>query len=87
MEASQDDRYREASAAYGAALERLAGANEADPDDHRRLLQEIYLALWRSFAGWDARCSPGSSSSRREPCRTAIRLDRRIAELGSLESQ
>ena len=57
MEGSQDDRYREVAAAYGAALERLAGAYEADPDHRRDLLQEIHLALWRSFAGWDVRCS------------------------------
>ena len=56
MEGSQDDRYREAAAAYGAALERLARAYEADADYRRDLLQEIHLALWRSFAGWDARC-------------------------------
>jgi RNA polymerase sigma-70 factor (ECF subfamily) len=54
---TQDDRYLEAAAAYGAALERLARAYEADPDHRRDLLQEIHLALWRSFAGWDARCS------------------------------
>ena len=53
----QDNRYREAADAYGAALERLARAYEADPDHRRDLLQEIHLALWRSFAGWDARCS------------------------------
>jgi len=53
----QDDRYREAAAEYGAALERLARVYEADPDHRRDLLQEIHLALWRSFAGWDARCS------------------------------
>jgi DNA-directed RNA polymerase specialized sigma24 family protein len=57
VEGSEDDRYREAAAAYGAALERLACAYEADPDHRRDLLQEIHLALWRSFAGWDARCS------------------------------
>ena len=57
MEGSQDDRYREAAAAYGAALERLANAYEADAEYRRDLLQEIHLALWRSFAGWDARCS------------------------------
>ena len=57
MEGLQDDRYREAADAYGAALERLARAYEADPDHRRDLLQEIHLALWRSFAGWDARCS------------------------------
>ena len=57
VEGSQDDRYREAAAAYGAALERLARVYEADPDHRRDLLQEIHLALWRSFSGWDERCS------------------------------
>ena len=57
VESTQDDRYREAAATYGAALERLARAYEADADCRRDLLQEIHLALWRSFEGWDARCS------------------------------
>jgi len=51
------DLYEEASAAYGPALERLARAYEADPDRRRDLLQEIHLALWRSFASFDGRCS------------------------------
>lgn len=53
----QDDLYREAVAAYGAALERFARGYEADPDRRRDLLQEIHLALWRSFEGFEARCS------------------------------
>jgi RNA polymerase sigma-70 factor (ECF subfamily) len=53
----QDGRYREAAAEYGAALERLARAYEADPDRRRDLLQEIHLALWRSLAGWREQCS------------------------------
>ena len=57
VEAVQDDRYREAVAEYGAALERLARAYENDQDCRRDLLQEIHLALWRSFEGWEARCS------------------------------
>ena len=57
MEGSQDDRYREAVAAYGAALERLARAYEADPDHRRDLLQEIHRALWRSFSIWNKRCA------------------------------
>lgn len=56
-DASQDDLYREAAAAYGDALERLARAYEADPDKRRDLLQEIHFALWRSFGGFDGRCS------------------------------
>ncbi|MGA1983841.1 MAG: RNA polymerase sigma factor [Acidobacteriaceae bacterium] len=42
---------------YGSALERLARAYEADTDVLRDLLQEIHIALWRSFAGFDNRCS------------------------------
>jgi RNA polymerase sigma-70 factor (ECF subfamily) len=53
----QDELYRETAASYGAALDRLARAYEADPDRRRDLLQEIHLALWRSFAGFDGRCS------------------------------
>jgi len=53
----QDDLYREAVTAYGAALERFARGYEADPDRRRDLVQEIHLALWRSFEGFEARCS------------------------------
>ena len=56
-EPSQDERYHEAAAAYGAALERLARAYEFDADRRRDLLQEIHLALWRSLAVFDGRCS------------------------------
>jgi RNA polymerase sigma-70 factor, ECF subfamily len=52
-----DDLYREAADAYGAALERLVRAYEADPDKRRDLLQEIHFALWRSFKGYETRCS------------------------------
>jgi RNA polymerase sigma-70 factor (ECF subfamily) len=54
---SQDDLYQQAAASYGAALHRLARAYEADPEKRRDLLQEIHLALWRSFEGFGARCS------------------------------
>jgi RNA polymerase sigma-70 factor (ECF subfamily) len=52
-----EERYEEASAVFGAALERLARAYEPDPDRRRDLLQEIHIALWRSLAGFDGRCS------------------------------
>jgi RNA polymerase sigma-70 factor, ECF subfamily len=42
---------------YGAGLERLARAYESDPDRRLDLLQEVHLALWRSFASFDGRCS------------------------------
>lgn len=57
MSADQDGRYQEAVADYGRALERLAHGYEADRDSCRDLLQDIHLALWRSFARFDGRCS------------------------------
>ncbi len=53
----QDDLYREAAGTFGAAMERLARAYEADPGRRGDLVQEIHIALWRSFAGFDGRCS------------------------------
>jgi RNA polymerase sigma-70 factor, ECF subfamily len=54
---SQDELYQRAAREYGTALGRLAHAYEADPDRSRDLLQEIHLALWRSFEKFDGRCS------------------------------
>jgi RNA polymerase sigma-70 factor (ECF subfamily) len=54
---TQERLYDEAAATYGAALGRLARGYEANPDARRDLLQEIHLALWRSLAGYDGRCS------------------------------
>jgi len=54
---SQDDLYQQATAAYGDALDRLVRAYELDPDRRRDLLQEIHLALWRSFERFEERCS------------------------------
>lgn len=56
-ERTQDEDYEHAAKLYGPALERLARAYEADPEHRRDLLQEIHVALWRSFAGFDGRCS------------------------------
>jgi len=56
-EPGQDERYHQAAAEYGAALERLARAYEFDAERRRDLLQEIHLALWRSCAMFDGRCS------------------------------
>ena len=53
----QDALYQEINLNYGAALERLAWAYEADRESCRDLLQEIHIALWRSLAGFDQRCS------------------------------
>lgn len=54
---SQDDLYKEASVAYRAALQRLVRAYEADTDKRRDLLQDIHIALWRSFQNFEERCS------------------------------
>jgi RNA polymerase sigma-70 factor (ECF subfamily) len=54
---SKDDLYRQAAAAYGPALQRLARAYEADPDKRRDLLQDIHVAVWRSFEVYEERCS------------------------------
>ena len=53
----QDELYREAADTYGAAMERLARAYEADADRRRDLSQDIHVAIWRSFASFDGRCS------------------------------
>lgn len=54
---SRDACYQEAIDRFGPALDRLAKAYEGDPDKRRDLLQEIHFAIWRSFDGFDGRCS------------------------------
>jgi RNA polymerase sigma-70 factor (ECF subfamily) len=56
-ERSRDDLYRDVAAKYGASLDRLARAYEADPDRRRDLSQDIHFQLWWSFQKYDARCS------------------------------
>jgi RNA polymerase sigma-70 factor (ECF subfamily) len=53
----QERRYQAAAAEFGPALERLARGYEGDPDQRRDLVQEIHVALWRSFETYDGRCS------------------------------
>jgi RNA polymerase sigma-70 factor, ECF subfamily len=55
--ASREDLYEEAVRTHGAALDRLARAYEFNPDKRLDLLQDIHLALWRSLANFDGRCS------------------------------
>jgi len=57
MTADQDARYAEAVAQWGAALQRIARAHEADPERRRDLLQDMHVILWKSFASFDGRCS------------------------------
>lgn len=53
----QDKQYEQAAGEFGGALSRLARGYEADPEKRQDLLQEIHLALWRSFEGFDERCA------------------------------
>jgi RNA polymerase sigma-70 factor (ECF subfamily) len=53
----QNERYLKAAAVFSGAMERLARGYEADRELRKDLLQEIHLALWRSMASFDGRCS------------------------------
>jgi RNA polymerase sigma-70 factor, ECF subfamily len=53
----QDGLFDLALSSYAGALERLARAYETEPETRRDLLQEIHIALWKSFAAFDGRCS------------------------------
>jgi RNA polymerase sigma-70 factor, ECF subfamily len=53
----QERRYLEAAATFGPALERLARAYERDDDKRSDLVQDMHIALWRSLARFDGRCS------------------------------
>ncbi len=53
----QDDLYRQVGDEFGAAMDRLAHAYEPDPERRRDLLQDVHIALWRSLALFDGRCS------------------------------
>ena len=57
LKAGQDERYAGAADEFGGAIERLARAYEADADPRRDLIQDIHVALWRSLAAFDGRCS------------------------------
>jgi RNA polymerase sigma-70 factor (ECF subfamily) len=52
-----DQLYDQATAQFGPAIERLARSYEADSDKRKDLLQEIHLAMWRSFEGFRGQCS------------------------------
>ncbi|MBS1830248.1 MAG: sigma-70 family RNA polymerase sigma factor [Acidobacteria bacterium] len=59
MEANggQEELYRQAVAACGGALARLARSYEFDAARRQDLEQEIHIALWRSMAVYDGRCA------------------------------
>jgi len=55
--AEQDRLFVRATEEFTGPIARLARAHEADPALCADLCQEIHLALWRSFASFDQRCS------------------------------
>lgn len=55
--AEQDRLYSRATDEFSRPIARLARAHELDPALCADLCQEIHLALWRSFATFDQRCS------------------------------
>lgn len=57
MADDQDARYLAAAAEFGGAMQRLARATEANPERRRDLLQDMHVALWRSFTSFDGRCA------------------------------
>lgn len=84
----QDLQYLAASEEFGAALERLGRAYEADPEKRRDLLQDIHFQLWRSFETFNGRCSLRTWVYRvahHVAASYVIRERRRFADLVSLE--
>lgn len=59
-EAEQDRLFADAIGRFGGALARMARGYEADADLRRDLEQDIQVALWQSFAGFDGRCAIGT---------------------------
>ncbi|MFZ0805764.1 MAG: RNA polymerase sigma factor [Candidatus Sulfotelmatobacter sp.] len=57
LASTQDEFYEQARVEYAAALQRLATAYEADLETRHDLLQDIHVALWRSFANFNGLCS------------------------------
>jgi RNA polymerase sigma-70 factor (ECF subfamily) len=53
----QNELYRRAIAECGGPLARLARGYEFDAERRRDLEQDIHIALWRSMAVYDGRCS------------------------------
>ena len=54
---AQDRLFEKAIDRFGGAIARMARGYEADPELRRDLLQELQVALWQSFARFDARCA------------------------------
>ncbi len=57
MACKQDEIYSKVATEFGPSMARLAAAYEADRTHQEDLLQDIQLALWRSFATFANQCS------------------------------
>lgn len=57
MSRKQEHLYASAVTEFGPSLTRLAAAYEANRTNQEDLLQEIHLAVWRSFATFANQCS------------------------------
>ena len=55
-----DRLYLQAREQFAPAIARVAGGYERDTDKRRDLIQDIHVALWRSFATYEARCALGT---------------------------
>jgi RNA polymerase sigma-70 factor, ECF subfamily len=55
--ARQNERYEAFSQTLSEAVERLARGYEANDARRQDLVQDIHVAVWRSLATFDARCS------------------------------
>jgi RNA polymerase sigma-70 factor (ECF subfamily) len=53
----RDELYAAAIREFGRVLDRLAAGYEGDPEKRHDLRQDIHFQLWRSFEGFDGRCS------------------------------
>lgn len=62
----QDALYQEFVDGSRAAIERLARGYESNEARRQDLVQEIHVALWRSFANFDEQCSMNTNPTRPE---------------------
>ena len=53
----QEREFQRVLMEFGPALARFSLGYELDPENRRDLLQEIHVAVWRSLAIFDSRCS------------------------------
>lgn len=53
----QDQLYHQAIAAHGEEVSRYLTGYESNSAKRQELLQEVHLALWQSFSGFNGECS------------------------------